>query len=403
MALYAFDGTWNSAKEGDEQYQNTNVFRFYTAYSHNAPPADPAIKHCYIAGVGTRFDKIGAVIGGTWGAGELVRLNEAYDQLCRNWAAGDHAIDIVGFSRGAATTLDFCNIIQDRKIRRPGTDLVVEPSPEIRFLGVWDVVAAFGLANLGLTDFNIGHHLELPKADLRYAFHALAIDERRPSFLPTRLLGACEVWFRGVHSDIGGGNGNRGLNDITLKWMMSKAKGAGLPITDADIAVLQPKLVEPAANDLAHRVARLDVRLVRAVDRAHYSIQPMNNWRTPPATCPIETADDEQKALEVGAGGIEALPRELRERIADLVAIAQGAAVAADFPLDGVQDALGTLIQARIPLVTDDARMAEARRNTARLVSATIRHAQEHQFHALNEFFLNEALFELQPLFPYTD
>ena len=39
-----------------------------------------------------------------------------------------------------------------------------------------------------------------------------------------RLNGAEEVWFRGVHSDIGGGNDNRGLNDITMKWMMLKAK-----------------------------------------------------------------------------------------------------------------------------------------------------------------------------------
>jgi hypothetical protein len=33
MALYAFDGTWNSEKDGeDQQYQNTNVVRFYDAY-----------------------------------------------------------------------------------------------------------------------------------------------------------------------------------------------------------------------------------------------------------------------------------------------------------------------------------------------------------------------------------
>ena len=48
------------------------------------------------------------------------------------------------------------------------------------------------------------------------------------------------MWFRGVHSDVGGGNGNRGLNDITLKWMMSKARAAGLPISDTDIDALEP-------------------------------------------------------------------------------------------------------------------------------------------------------------------
>src|SRR5690348_17251263 len=33
MALYAFDGTWNTAKENDESsYKNTNVVRFFETY-----------------------------------------------------------------------------------------------------------------------------------------------------------------------------------------------------------------------------------------------------------------------------------------------------------------------------------------------------------------------------------
>ena len=226
MALYAFDGTWNEAKTSDDKaYKNTNVFRFYEAYHAASNQND-----FYVPGVGTRFDALGHVFGGAFGLGELPRIKEAYARLCENWANGDRVIDVVGFSRGAATTLDFCHHVLESGIRKPGTDEVVEAQPQIRFLGVWDVVGAFGLANLGNTELNIGHHLELPKANLQYCFHALALDERRPSFLPTRLPGAQEVWFRGVHSDIGGGNGNRGLNDITLKWMFSKAKAAGLPL-----------------------------------------------------------------------------------------------------------------------------------------------------------------------------
>ena len=120
---------------------------------------------------------------------------------------------------------------------------------------------AFGLANLGNTALNIGHHLSVPKANLQYCFHALAIDERRPSFLPTRLHGACEVWFRGVHSDVGGGNTNRGLNDIALKWMMSKAKAAGLPILAEDIAALQPN---PATLPRPDKKLPLKLRFVSA-------------------------------------------------------------------------------------------------------------------------------------------
>lgn len=111
---------------------------------------------------------------------------------------GDRIIDIVGFSRGAATTLDFCHLIQDRGIRQPGQDDVIEAQPQIRFVGVWDVVAAFGLGFLGHELLNFGHHLSLPKANVRHCFHALALDEQRLPFIPTRLDGAYEVWFRGV-------------------------------------------------------------------------------------------------------------------------------------------------------------------------------------------------------------
>src|SRR2546423_1299624 len=229
-------GTWNAAKDGDDpDRSDTNVVRFFQAYRRHS-----GTKDFYLAGVGTRLGAVGKALGGVFGLGELPRINEAYDQLCRNWAAGDTIIDIVGFSRGAATTLDFSHCVMERGIRRPGSDTVVERSPRMRFLGVWDIVAAFGLGNLGDDLLNIGHHLSLPKGNLQYCFHAMALDERRPSFLNTRLPGAVEVWFRGVHSDVGGGDGNRGLNDIALKWMMNKAKSAGLPLADEDISILKP-------------------------------------------------------------------------------------------------------------------------------------------------------------------
>jgi hypothetical protein len=396
VALYAFDGTWNSAKANeDPNYQNTNVFRFHRAYERHS-----TTNNLYVPGVGTRFDLVGRVLGGAFGLGELRRLNETYDALCRNWAAGDDVIDIVGFSRGAATTLDFCHIIQGRGIRAPGSDTVVEAHPRIRFLGVWDIVAAFGLANLGLTDLNIGHHLSLPKANLQYAFHALALDERRPSFLPTRLHGACEVWFRGVHSDIGGGNGNRGLNDITLEWMLHKAHAAGLPITLDDIAVLRP---DPRTVPSHNTPLDMDIRLVAGVDHRHYTVAPVAGYRNPPATCAIEREDDERRALEVGPNGVGLLSQAFRDRVVVLASVAEAEAKAHDMSFDGLREGLLTLLEGRIPLVTDDARLLEARTNVIRVMDSVIRHAKAHQYHALNEFFLTEALFELRPIFPFTD
>jgi hypothetical protein len=395
MALYAFDGTWNSSKDNDDSYANTNVVRFYDAYRKRSGTSD-----FYVAGVGTRFDHLGRVVGGVFGAGSHVRIDEAYAHLCDAWAKGDTIIDIIGFSRGAATTLDFCHRIQKAGIRNPATGEVVEPHPQIRFLGLWDIVAAFGLANLGNTELNIGHHLHLPKSALRYCFHALALDERRTSFLPTRLEGACEVWFRGTHSDIGGGNGNRGLNDISQRWMLSKARAAGLPITSEDIAALEP---DPATMPSATHRLPLDVRVISAVDRCHHTVSPLPEWTNPPETCLVETPEEEQRADELGEKGIEAMPTEVRRRIAAMWEAAEAVAAEHDFSLDPVRDDLLTLFQGRISLVTTEEQLTTAQIASATLVATMIRGAKTRGFHVLADFFLNEALSNLRHLFPLTD
>jgi hypothetical protein len=396
MALYAFDGTWNREKSGEDAVKNTNVVRFRDAYEKNTGK-----KQFYVAGVGTRFDFIGAALGGVFGLGVLARLEEAYDQLCRNWVAEkpDRDIDIVGFSRGAATTLDFCHLIQEKGIRRPGTSEVIEPNPQIRFLGVWDVVAAFGLANLGNTELNIGHHLTLPKSNLKYCFHAMALDERRLSFLPTRLSGGCEVWFRGVHSDVGGGNSNSGLNDIALRWMMRKAIAAGLPIKQADIDALQPKVVEPQP---AIRL-RSNVRAIAGVDRQHYTVSPMEGWTTPPATCPVESEADETAAPEVGESGLLIGTPEMRRRMAAIWEAADKVAHDNDFDLEHAKPWLLNLIEGRVLLVNSDADLTRSRANMGTLVSAAAAGAKRRDFRVLSDFFLNEALFEMPHLFPFTD
>jgi len=396
MALYAFDGTWNEAKTTEDPgYDNTNVVRFFNAYAKNTPPGS----NFYVAGVGTRFDAIGRALGGAFGLGELPRIREAYAHLCRAWAGGDPIVDIVGFSRGAATTLDFCHYLQERGIRHPDTDDLLDPDPHIRFLGVWDVVAAFGLGNFGNEVLNIGHHLSLPKKNLKFCFQALALDERRLSFLPTRLPGACEVWFRGAHSDIGGGNGNRGLNDITLRWMFRKAQAAGLPITDADLDALEPRMTEPRP---AQRLP-VSVRAVSSTDRRHYTVTHLDGWTDPPATCPVEAEADEGKASELSASGVELLPLAVRRRVAALWEAADKVAHDEGFNLDHARTWLLTLIEGRIILVTNEAELTRARTNVGVLIATAAANTRRRDFRVLSEFFLNEALFSLPHLFPLRD
>ena len=394
MALYAFDGTWNTEKTKDNSNLNTNVVRFKNAYRDNAGE-----DQCYVPGVGTRLKWLGRVLGGAFGAGELPRLDEAYKQLCTNWDNGDQIIDIVGFSRGAATTLDFCHLVQRRGIQDPNdSNVIVEAKPKIRFVGVWDVVPAFGLGFLGNQALNFGHRLTVPTRDIEYCFHALALDERRPSFIPTRLTGASEVWFRGVHSDIGGGNGNLGLNDISLKWMMSKAKDAGLPITDTDIAKLDPQPDARPNND----PLLLDIRNIGAADRRHYTATDLDGWRCMPSGCPVETTTDEQHATKV-TDGIETLPEPTRRRAQILWEIAVRRAMEKhSVVLDAVEEPFLGLIMGRIAIV-DDASLDRAIKGTVTMVDGMMELARQMGFGQPAPVFLNLALHNFRPVFPYTN
>src|SRR5262245_51201334 len=237
MALYAFDGTNDDGTEfgadiAGEIGRETNVFKTFHAYNANTEPQ--GVRNVYEDGVGTRFSVVGKVVGGAWGVGWLTRINESYDKLCENYEAGDTAIDVVGFSRGSALALGFVNKVFSDGIEH--NDKKIADAPPIRFLGLFDVVAAFDVGALGgpFAKLQFLHRLTLP-SNVQHAFHAMALDERRPSFEVTRVSGAYEVWFRGVHSDIGGGNQNLGLSDIALRWMWWKAIACGLPISELNL------------------------------------------------------------------------------------------------------------------------------------------------------------------------
>lgn len=110
---------------------------------------------------------------------------------------------------------------------------------EIQAIGVWDTVGALGiptmpfLKKLGLPDFLHEYKFLDVKIDnhIKHAFHALALDEQRAPFSPTiwERPESCttelkQVWFPGVHSNVGGSYDDTGIADISLAWMMSNLK-----------------------------------------------------------------------------------------------------------------------------------------------------------------------------------
>ena len=221
MALYAFDGTWN--EDEVDEVKETNVLKFCKCL-----PLDMNVY--YLEGVGTRLGFIGKLLGGFTGIGGRFRINVAMERLNKYFDEGDRTIDIIGFSRGAALALHFANQVQEEK-----------QGAEVRFLGLWDTVASFGLPG---NDLNIRWDLTLPD-NVKKCYHAMALDERRGNFPLTRIIARPEglsiqdrlqeVWFRGVHSDVGGGQ-CPGLSSIALCWMLRRAKATGLPVDDAKLA-----------------------------------------------------------------------------------------------------------------------------------------------------------------------
>ena len=194
------------------------------------------------------------------------------------------------------------NKIIDDGIRRPGSRDVVEDQPSIRFLGLWDVVGSFGVPiNAGpirFQEINFGHKLDVPK-DVHHCFHAMALDERRQTFRVTRLLNTYEVWFRGVHSDVGGGNGNVALSTIALRWMLRKAKAAGLPIGDDSLTACDNKVDTQAAIRPSKDLIPNEHRGLLEEDRYHYTVVERADHNNPRPEMLLETENDERAAIPV--------------------------------------------------------------------------------------------------------
>ena len=266
MALYVFDGTVNEDRDGDDR--DSNACKFFHAYEDPNKNDDPGkeIGSLYMKGIGTRARTfIGRSFSEAFGIGGHHRVRQAMERLENNIEKKKDAIvDIVGFSRGAALALSFANEIAGKL-----------KNQDVRFIGLFDVVGEFGLPG---EHVNAGHNLHMPP-NAQNVFHAMALDETRLLFPLTRLSGSGpttgvvlqEVWFRGVHSDVGGGNGNATLNGIALNWLFQNAKRSGLPIRESDVLANIASITKPAALS-SHKIDAEVKRRIRDTDLLHASV-----------------------------------------------------------------------------------------------------------------------------------
>lgn len=150
-------------------------------------------------------------------------MRNGYDAIRHVYEPGDE-IFLFGFSRGAAIARRFASKLKE------DVETVTDDTP-VRFLGAFDTVASIGPPNLNPNDYPhtrvLFENANRISPNIREALHLVALDERRIAFQPTLMAAedrVSEVWFPGVHSDIGGGYYFDGLSDITLDYMMRELR-----------------------------------------------------------------------------------------------------------------------------------------------------------------------------------
>jgi uncharacterized protein (DUF2235 family) len=265
------DGTWNTPDQKDRgEVRPSNVAK--TALSI-APLDEKGLEQLvyYDKGVGT--DWYDRIRGGLTGGGISENIQQAYTYLAEQYREGDEVF-LFGFSRGAYTVRSVCGLIRNcgllkrknigrldeaynlyrrRDAKSHPTSIEAElfrrsysREIEIRFLGVWDTVGALGIpiGHFEITNklLDLLYGIQFHDVELSYivknAFQALAIDEHRAPFKPcvwkqqehAKRLGQRleQLWFSGVHTNIGGGYQCSGLSDCAFEWMRDRAMQCGL-------------------------------------------------------------------------------------------------------------------------------------------------------------------------------
>ncbi len=204
------------------------------------------------------------------GCGLESNVVEAVEALGSQYQPGDR-LYLFGFSRGAFTVRVLAALLYRfglpqgdarRWVHERLQEMQINPVIDHRgvkpvhthFLGLWDTVKSYGFI-VPVRYFHLRHN-----PGVLHVRHALALDEKRSWFQCTTWGGldrdseqrdgkrtdqprrykpdpnphqtVKEVWFRGCHSDVGGGDLERSNAEVALRWMLREAHAAGLALND---------------------------------------------------------------------------------------------------------------------------------------------------------------------------
>jgi uncharacterized protein (DUF2235 family) len=265
------DGTWNTPHGPASMPDDTNVRKLYLMLVDDATQ----LKY-YDSGVGTDGTPFEHFFGGTMGDGLFEKVQDGYGFVSYVWDPGDD-IYIFGFSRGAYTARSIAGMLaafgvptrnlDNQTVKRMfeayrigdhDTRLKAKAAlsaeygladVKVRMVGVWDTVGSLGVPGHLFSDFDQAKYGFLDTTlnpCIQNAYHAISLDERRASFLPTLWTNpdgssrnnddqVQQVWFPGVHCDVGGSYAQCELSNITLRWMVDNAKRCGLVFDDTEV------------------------------------------------------------------------------------------------------------------------------------------------------------------------
>jgi uncharacterized protein (DUF2235 family) len=271
------DGTANEFAR-----DHTNVVKLFYALEHDTAGQityyHPGLGTMEPAGALTPLArKITKLLGMAVGFGLSDDIFRAYSFLMEQYQDGDKVF-LFGFSRGAYTVRAVCSLLHMYGLIRPGNEPLVPYAVRMMlaiqrargndakqndarqryfalanqfkhmmartpckpwFVGVWDTVSSVGW---------IDNPLKLPyvanNPDIEIGRHAVSIDEHRAFFrnhlwrmpddpsAPRGPKDLKQVWFAGVHCDVGGGYPEKesGLSKFALDWMIQEAKKGGLNV-----------------------------------------------------------------------------------------------------------------------------------------------------------------------------
>ncbi|VUS74347.1 T6SS phospholipase effector Tle1-like catalytic domain-containing protein [Klebsiella huaxiensis] len=286
------DGTGNEVKA-----ELSNVLKLYRVMSKNAAQCVYYQPGIGTIGQHNAWQQLRQKVRGWFELATGFGLDKdilcAYRFLCENYAQGDK-VWLFGFSRGAYTVRvlaamvnmigllnkDQLNLAEYALAAYKRASLSNEPPRQskqpssaladawhfsrvagtrmiqIEFIGVWDTVSSILIPKKFGLLLDVEKLLYTQKNPIVKCFRqAIAIDERRRMFRLHHWLepqsfrakpfkpesditqDVKQVWFAGVHADIGGGypETESGLSKFPLAWMIEEARSYGLLVNQANI------------------------------------------------------------------------------------------------------------------------------------------------------------------------